>query len=82
VSKSALVTKVFWLDTAERAVKTVAQCMVALLTASGVMGLFDVSWMTLASVSGLAGLVSVLTSIASSGSGNSASLVVDNVEGK
>lgn len=49
---------------AERAVKTVAQAGVALITANAT-GLLDVDWMQLASVSGLAGLVSILTSIAS-----------------
>jgi hypothetical protein len=50
--------------TAERAVKTVAQSAVALITANAT-GLLDVDWVQLASVSGLAGLVSVLTSVAS-----------------
>jgi hypothetical protein len=79
---SALNSKVFWLDTAERAIKTVAQTLVALLTADGVFDLFSVDWKQKLSVAGLAGLVSVLTSIASAGSGNSASLVVDNVKEK
>lgn len=72
-----LATKLFWFDTIERSIKTVAQSMVALLTASGVLGLLDVDWKVMISISGLSGLVSILTSIASSGSGNSASLVVD-----
>ena len=72
-----LATKLFWADTIERGVKTIAQTMMALLTASGVLGLFSVNWGGMLSVVGLAGLVSVLTSIASAGSGNSASLVVD-----
>jgi len=50
--------------TAERAVKTVAQAAVALITANAT-GILDVDWVQLASVSGLAGLVSILTSIAS-----------------
>lgn len=50
--------------TAERAIKTVAQSAVALITANAT-GLLDVDWIQLLSVSGLAGLVSVLTSIAS-----------------
>lgn len=50
--------------TAERAVKTFAQSGVALLTANAT-GLLDVDWVQLASVSGLAAVVSVLTSIAS-----------------
>ncbi len=54
----------FWKATAERAVKTVAQSAVALITANAT-GLLDIDWVQLASVSGLAGLVSVLTSIGS-----------------
>lgn len=50
--------------TAERAVKTTAQAAVALLTGS-VTGLLEIDWVQLASVSGLAGLISILTSIAS-----------------
>lgn len=50
--------------TLERAVKTFAQSAVALLTANAT-GLLDVDWAQLASVSGLAAVVSVLTSIAS-----------------
>lgn len=79
---SALNNKVFWYDTVERAVKTVAQTLVALLTADGVFDLFSVDWRQMLSVAGLAGLVSVLTSVASASSGNSASLVVDNVKEK
>lgn len=74
---SALTSKKFWADALERSIKTIAQAMVALLTASDVLGLFDIDWITLISVSGLAALVSVLTSIASAqvGNGDSASLV-------
>lgn len=55
----------FWLDTLERAIKTFAQAMIAGLTA-GVTGLLEVQWLTVLSVSALAALVSILTSIASS----------------
>ncbi len=53
----------FWVDTFDRAVSTVAQAAVAVLTAN-VTGLLDVDWVQIASVAGLAGAVSVLTSIA------------------
>lgn len=56
--------KRFWQATAERAVKTVAQTAVALL-GTGAIGLLDVDWVQVASVSALAGIVSVLTSIGS-----------------
>ena len=48
----------------ERAVKTTAQTAVSVLLASEVAGLIEVSWLDLASVSGLAGVISLLTSIA------------------
>jgi hypothetical protein len=60
---SKYANKQFWTDTADRAVATVAQAAVAVLTAN-VTGLLDVDFVQIASVSGLAGLVSVLTSVA------------------
>ena len=57
-------TKTFLKDTAERAVKTFAQSMAAVLTA-GVTGVLDVDWINALSVSLLATLVSVLTSVGS-----------------
>lgn len=53
----------FWVDVFDRAVSTVAQAGVAVLTAN-VTGLLDVDWVQIGSVAGLAGAVSVLTSIA------------------
>lgn len=61
-------TKTFWKQALERAIKTAAQAAAALLTANGT-GLLDVDWGTVASVSGLAALASVLTSIVTSGVG-------------
>lgn len=60
---SKYANKAFWTDTFDRAVSTVAQAAVAVLTAN-VTGLLDVDWVQIASVSGLAGAVSVLTSVA------------------
>lgn len=74
---SALANRLFWADTLERAVKTFAQTAVALLSADGMLGILNINWGDTLSVSALAAVVSVLTSIASAGSGNSASLVVD-----
>ena len=54
----------FLKDTAERAVKTFAQSMVAVMTA-GATGVQDVDWVNALSVSLLATLISVLTSIGS-----------------
>lgn len=69
--------KRFAADTCERAVKTVAQTAVALLGA-GAINVLELDWVSLCSVSAGAGLVSVLTSIASrpiGGDPESASLV-------
>jgi hypothetical protein len=48
----------------ERAVKTIAQSALAMITASTAVGLLDVDWVQVASVSILAGVLSVLTSVA------------------
>jgi r1t holin len=73
---SFLAQSSFWIQTAERAVKTVAQTAVATITANAT-GLLDADWVTIGSVSGLAGLVSVLTSVGSGyvGDDDSPSLV-------
>ncbi len=60
---SKYANKAFWVDVFDRAVSTVAQAAVAVLTAN-VTGLLDVDWVQMASVAGLAGAVSVLTSVA------------------
>lgn len=56
-------TAAFWKATAERAVKTFAQSVLALLVVGA--GFADLDWATIASVSGVAALASVLTSIVS-----------------
>jgi hypothetical protein len=53
----------FWMDTLDRAIATFAQAALATL-ASGASGLFDIAWTEVASIAGLAALISVLTSIA------------------
>jgi hypothetical protein len=60
-----MLTRSFWRDAAERAVKTAAQVAVGLLTADQVIGLLDIDWGQGASVVGLATLISLLTSVAS-----------------
>lgn len=73
-------TKTFLKDTAERAVKTFVQSMVAVMTA-GATGVLDVDWVNALSVSLLATLVSVLTSIGSGTVGDqSASAIKLNKE--
>lgn len=57
-------TIAFWQDAAERAVKTFAQALVAVLSASG-LGLLNAPWLTALSTAGMAALLSVLTSVAS-----------------
>ena len=54
----------FWSYAGERSVKTVAQAALAFL-GTGSMGLFTIDWVSLASVSLGAGLLSVLTSVIS-----------------
>jgi hypothetical protein len=53
-----------WIKAAAiRAVKTVAQTAVSMLTGN-MVGIVDVDWLAVLSVSAMAGIVSVLTSIA------------------
>ena len=58
--------KEYWISWAKaagvRAIKTVAQTAVATIGTSAVLG--DVNWVMVASASALAGILSVLTSIA------------------
>lgn len=77
-----LTKKLFWSDALERGVKTVAQTLVAVITATGALDLFTANWGDAFSVAGLAGALSILSSIGSAGSGNSASLTVDNIKNK
>jgi len=69
-------SKAFWLDGGERALKTAAQVAVSFLVI-GTTGVLDVDWVQVASVSAVAALASILTSIASErvGDPKSASLV-------
>lgn len=54
----------FWSYAGERSIKTVAQAALAFL-GSGSIGLFTIDWVSLASVSLGAGLLSILTSVIS-----------------
>ncbi|MDN5667049.1 MAG: holin [Renibacterium salmoninarum] len=56
----------FWRAAFDRAVKTMAQAALALIS-TGALGIVDVDWLQVLSVSALAGLVSVLTSLAGTG---------------
>lgn len=57
-------TRAFWAAAAERSVKTLAQTAAALLVGAGT-GLLDADWLAVASVSGMAAVVSLLTSVGS-----------------
>ena len=71
-------TKTFALAVLERALKTFAQSAAALLVAAGT-GLLDADWVQIASVSGMAAVVSVLTSVGT-GAATDGSPSVGNVE--
>lgn len=58
-------TRLFWKDTAERAIKTFAQALVALLTAAGLTTVLAVNWPLFLGTAALSALISVLTSIGS-----------------
>lgn len=60
---SKYASKKFWTDTADRAIATTAQAAVAAL-GTGATGLLQVDALGVISVAGLAGLISVLTSVA------------------
>ena len=60
----------FWSYAGERSLKTVAQTMLAMLSAAGAertigvnIGVLSIDWVTVLSVSLLAGIMSLLTSI-------------------
>lgn len=55
-------TKEFWAYSSERSIKTIAQAALAYL-GTGTVGLFEIDWYSMASVSLGAGLLSLLTSI-------------------
>jgi glyoxylate carboligase len=59
----------FWVAVTERSIKTIAQTAAALLVGNGV-GLLNADWVSVLSVAGMAGVVSVLTSIGSATVGN------------
>ena len=59
-----ILSKEFWAYAGERAIKTVAQAALATIAASELIGIFDIDWTAVLSVSALAGIASILTSIA------------------
>lgn len=55
--------KAYWAYAGERAIKTVAQSMLATITASAALSLVDVNFDQVLGIAGLAGLMSLLTSV-------------------
>ena len=60
-------TAAFWKDVTERAVKTVAQALIALWLVGGVFNVLEADWQDALGVALGAGVISVLTSVASAG---------------
>lgn len=54
--------KKYWAYAGERAIKTVAQTALATIGV-GAVGIFEVDWVNVGSVSALAGIMSLLTSV-------------------
>jgi hypothetical protein len=63
-----MLTLAFWRAALERAVKTFSQALIAVMTADG-LGLLDADWPARLSAAGMAAVLSLLASIASSGIG-------------
>ena len=63
-----MTTAAFWRATAERALRTFAQALIAVISLDGA-DLLTVDWPQSLSVAGLAAVISVLTSVAASGAG-------------
>jgi r1t holin len=70
----------FWKAAAERAIKTAAQALIAVMTADG-FDLLDADWKARLLSAGLATLLSLLSSVVSAGAGNPGpSLSTEHVE--
>lgn len=65
-------TKTFWLETAERAIKTLAQSLIAAIGVGTTVPVWELGWAEILGISLTATVLSVLTSIASAGAGEPA----------
>ena len=65
-------TATFWKSAAERAIKTVAQALIAVLAAT-TFDWFTADWQAIAGTAATAGVLSLLSSIASAGIGDKGS---------
>lgn len=61
-----MLTIAFWKGAGERAIKTAAQTLLAVI-GTGTLGILDVDWLQALSVTALATIASVLTSIGNAG---------------
>ena len=61
--------KSFWIDAAERTIRTIAQSLLALM-GTDALGIVGLDWMQMFSVAIGAGLMSLLTSIVATGVGD------------
>lgn len=66
----SLQSKAFWVDAIERAVRTVAQVTISLLTVDGATPNLNVNWEGVLTTAALAGGISLLMSIVASGTGD------------
>ncbi|UBU11590.1 holin [Nonomuraea gerenzanensis] len=66
-----MLTGLFWLDAVERMVRAAASSALATI-GTGALGIFDVAWSGVASIAGLAAVVSLLTSIVAGTGGDPA----------
>lgn len=75
-------SKIFWLGTAERAIKTFAQALLLVFVGDSAYNVISVNWPESLGLAATGALISILTSIVSSriGDHNSPSLVADQQE--
>lgn len=69
-----LTSKAFWASAGERAVKTVAQTALAILGTDQLISALEVNWAEVGGVALLAGILSLLTSIAIPGADTKAAV--------